>query len=70
MKDVKEVLTSTRAEALRSIESAGSSYGTKNAWYYTHVGEIEMAFFLGLISDKEFSELKEEWKTHQPKIRQ
>ena len=66
MKDTKEVLTSTRAEALRSIDNPKSSIETKKAWYFTHCGEIEMCFFLELISDEEFAELIEEWSTHRP----
>ena len=66
MKDVKEVLATTRAEALRSIENPSSKIETKKAWYFTHCGEIEMCFFLELITDKEFTELIEEWSAHRP----
>ena len=66
MKDVKEVLENTKAEALRSIDNPESTIDTKKAWYYCHCGEIEMCFFLELITDKDFAELIEEWSNHRP----
>ena len=66
-RDVERVLESTRDEILHCIEYA-STIEAKKAWYYTHLGEIEMAFFLGLISNDRSQELHEEWKTHLPTL--
>ena len=63
--NVEEVLKRTREECLRGINSA-HSYGGRSAWYYTHCGEIEMVFHLGLIAQERFEALNEEWHRHKP----
>ena len=63
-KDIETVLQHTREESLRGMESTNQS--TRSAWYYTHMGEIEMAFFLGLISPERNLTLHEEWETNKP----
>lgn len=63
--NVEEILMRTCEECLRGISNA-HSYGGRSAWYYTHCGEIEMAFHLGLISQERFEELNEEWHQHKP----
>lgn len=64
-RNVEEVLASTKAECMREIAGA-KSYGGRLAWYYTHCGEIEMTFNLGLISRERFDELNADWKEHRP----
>lgn len=66
MRDAKKILNDTRKEALYIIEKPGVSLEAKVAWYYTHIGEIEMAYFLGLIDEKELGERKREWSEHRP----
>ena len=69
----EEILENTKQEALRGIQQAGNTQA-RLAWWYTHVGEIEMTKFLGLITEDRRSELMEEWKqvkrnmiTHAPR---
>lgn len=64
-RNVEEVLESTKAECLRMVQEA-KTYGGRQAWYYTHCGEIEMAFNLGLISQERFDQLSREWKECKP----
>lgn len=61
----EEVLERTREECLLAISNA-STYGGKLAWYYTHCGEIEMVFQLGLITRDQFEVLHEDWRQHMP----
>lgn len=58
------VLSTTRAECLRGMESANMD--TRMAWYYTHCGEIEMASFLGTITNDRMNDLEREWREHKP----
>ena len=64
-RNVEEVLESTKAECLRGIEGS-KTYGGRQSWYYTHCGEIEMAYNLGLISQERFDELRAEWRDCRP----
>ena len=63
--NVEDVLGAARLECLRGLLNA-STYGGRSAWYYTHCGEIEMAFNLGLLTQERFDELRREWREHQP----
>ena len=69
MKDARQILNRTRFEAMQIVDSQSSSIKSRTAWYWTHIGEIEMAYFLGLISGDEMNELEKEWRTHEPKTR-
>lgn len=60
------VLKSCREECLREMQSKNP--GVQRAWYYTHMGEIEMAFNLGLISSDRNTELHQEWREHCPSL--
>lgn len=57
----EEILETAKQEAIRGIEQAKSTHA-KIAWWYTHVGEIEMTKFLGHITEERRAELMEEWK--------
>ncbi len=61
-----EILKSTRFEAAQIVDNPEASRDARLAWYFTHMGEIEMSWFLGLINDVEMRELENEWKTHHP----
>ncbi|MCM1061228.1 MAG: hypothetical protein NC452_13205 [Eubacterium sp.] len=50
-----EVLEAGRQEAVRSI-TISTKTGTKNAWYYTYMGELEFAQSMGFITDAERQE--------------
>ena len=69
----EEILETAKQEAIRGIERAESTHA-KIAWWYTHVGGIEMTKFLGHITEERRAELMEEWKqvkrnmiTHAPR---
>lgn len=66
MKSAKEVLRRTRFETMQIVDNPDASIEGRKAWYYTHLGEIEFARFMELITDKEMRELEDEWKTHNP----
>ena len=63
--NIEDILSAARLECLRGMENA-HSYGGRSAWYYTHCGEIEMAFNLGLLTQERFDELNRQWHEHQP----
>ena len=60
----EEILKSTHQEASRIVDNPEASRDVRMAWYFTHMGEMEMAMFLGLIDEDRWQELAEEWKTH------
>jgi len=62
--NVEAVLNTTRAECLRGMESANMD--AQMAWYYTHCGEMEMASFLGAITNERMNALEREWRDHKP----
>lgn len=62
--DAETVLETTRGECLRGMESANMD--ARKAWYYTHCGEIEMAGFLGAITNERMNALESEWREHRP----
>lgn len=64
-RNAEDVLASTKEECLRGIANATEDAGRK-AWYYTHCGEIEMAYNLGLLTLERFDELRSEWSQHRP----
>ena len=66
MKSAKEVLRRTRFEAIQIVDNPDASIEGRKAWYYTHLGEIEFAWFMELITEKEKRELEDEWKSHNP----
>ena len=66
MKSVLEILKSTRDEAAQIVDNPEASHDARLAWYFCHIGEIEMAWFLSLISEQEKDELTGEWKKHHP----
>lgn len=61
-----EILKSTHLEAAQIVDNPEATYECRLAWYFTHIGEIEMAWFIGLINDVEMRELEDEWKKHHP----
>lgn len=64
MKDAERILATTRAECLRGMESANMD--ARMAWYYTHCGEMEMASYLGAITNERMNDLEREWREHKP----
>jgi hypothetical protein len=66
MKSAKEILRSTRFEAMQIVDNPDASIEGRKAWYYTHLGEIEFARFMDLLSEEEMRQLEDEWKKHFP----
>ena len=65
-KEALDLLSITREESLRGMTS--ENLDVRRAWYYTHMGEIEMAFNLGLITSEENDALHQEWREHCPSL--
>lgn len=62
--NAEAILTRTRAECLRGMESVNMD--ARMAWYYTHCGEMEMASYLGAITNERMNALENEWREHKP----
>lgn len=60
-KKAEEHLEAMKAESLRMIHSTETS-STKHAWYYSHLGSIDFARQMGLISEERRQELYEEFE--------
>ncbi len=60
----EEILKSTHQEASWIVDNPEASRDARLAWYFTHMGEMEMAMFLGFIDEDRRAELAEEWKAH------
>lgn len=65
-KNVEELLEALKAEAVRNIRAA-KTYDSRIAWYWTHIGEIEMARQLGLINEDRRYELEVDFRAYKPK---
>lgn len=61
----ENLLALMKAEAVRSIR-ADVSMGSKVAWYWSHVGALDMARQLGFISEERRQELYEEFRQYNP----
>ena len=64
-RDVEAVLEGMRAESERGIATS-SSYAAKIAWYWCHIGAIDLAFQLGLIDNERRQELYDGFKPLKP----
>ena len=62
--NAEEILFTTRSECLRGMES--DNMDTRSAWYYTHCGEMEMACYLGAITNERMNAMETEWRQHKP----
>lgn len=59
-KKTEAILEGMAEESLRMIHSTGMS-DAKNAWYYSHLGSLDFAMQMGLISEKRRQELYREF---------
>lgn len=64
-KDVETLLKGMKEETERMIQTS-SHHGSKVAWYWSHIGAIDMAFQLGLITDERRRELYAEIEKSKP----
>lgn len=60
-KKAEAILETMKNESLRMIHSTETS-STKHAWYYSHLGSIDFARQMGLISEERRQELYEEFE--------
>lgn len=59
-KAAEELLEAMKTESLRMIESTHMP-SVKNAWYYSHLGSLDFARQMGLISEERRQELYREF---------
>ncbi len=63
--NVEELLALMKDETIRGIRQA-SSYSARVAWYWTHIGAIEMARQLDLITEERQQELEQDFRAFKP----
>ena len=66
--NIETHLADMQQEASRSIKNPGASEASRLAWYWSHIGSIDLARQLGLISEKRRQELYEEMQPLTPAI--
>lgn len=64
-KNIETLLESMKGESVREIQRC-SSYASKVAWYWSHIGALDMARQLGLITEERRQELASEFKQYKP----
>lgn len=64
--NIEAKLESMRSEAARCIRNPESSYATRIAWYWTHIGALDLARQLGLITEERRQQLYDEFKPLKP----
>ena len=62
----REELETLRREAERCIKNPNSAQAARLAWYWSHIGSIDLARQLGLITEERRTELYEEMKAMKP----
>lgn len=60
--NIETLLAAMQQEASRNIKNPGASEASRLAWYWSHIGSIDLARQLGLISEKRRQELYEEMR--------
>lgn len=63
--NVETLLDGMKAETVCEIQRS-SSYASKVAWYWSHVGALDMAGQLGLITEERRQQLSDELKQFKP----
>lgn len=62
---VETLLEAMKEESVREIQQC-AGYSSKVAWYWSHVGALDMASQLGLITDDRRQELYAEFRQYNP----
>lgn len=65
--NIEVKLESMRSEAERCICNPESSYAARTAWYWTHLGALDLARQLGLITEERRQQLYDEFKPLKPR---
>lgn len=67
MRDVDQVLAEDHERTVWVLaHTRGMSKEAILSWWFEHIGRIDMAYEMGLITEERFCELCEEWETHYP----
>lgn len=66
--NIETHLADMQQEASRSIKNPDASEASRLAWYWSHIGSIDLARQLDLISEKRRQELYEEMRPLKPAI--
>ena len=61
------ILNRHHDECLRAMETA-TTVEAKKAWYYTHLGEMEIVRNMGLITEEQRYQRYCEWREHCPAL--
>ena len=64
--NIETLLAAMQQEASRSIKNPSASEASRLAWYWSHIGSIDLARQLGLISEERRQELYEEMRPLKP----
>ena len=65
-RNIETLLADRRREAERCIKNPNSAQAARLAWYWSHIGSIDLARQLGLITEERRTELYEEMKAMKP----
>ena len=65
-RNIETLLADMRREAERCIKNPNSAQAARLAWYWSHIGSIDLARQLGLITEERRTELYEEMKAMKP----
>ena len=64
--DIETLLASMQQEASRNIKNPSVSEASCLAWYWSHIGAIDLARQMGIISEERRKELYEEMRSLKP----
>ena len=65
-KSVETLLSSMRQEAARNIRAPKASDASRLAWYWSHIGAIDLARQMGVITEERRQELYDEMRPLKP----
>lgn len=65
-KTIETLLSSMRQEAERGIKNPNSTEASRQAWYWSHIGAIDLARQMGVISEERRRELYDEMQPLKP----
>lgn len=66
MNNVETLLESMRQESERAIKNPTASHGARLAWYWSHIGSLDMARQLDLITEDQRFKLYDEFRELKP----
>lgn len=63
-KDIEKLIASMWDETKRNLDRPNATPSQRAAWYYSHLGSLDMARQIGAITEKRRQELYDEARTH------